>query len=84
MMHRLLTVVAALVAEHGPSREKISVAVAPGLRSCGSWALRHRFNSCGAHGLRGMWDFPGSGIKPLSPASADEFFTTEPSGKPLL
>ena len=52
--------------------------------SCGSQALKHRFKSCGAHGLHGMWDFPGSGIKPLSPASADEFFTTEPSGKPWL
>ena len=28
-----------------------------------------------------MWDLPGSGIEPISPALADEFFTTEPPGK---
>ena len=31
-----------------------------------------------------MWDLPGSGIKPKSPALAGRFFTTEPPGKPLL
>ena len=30
-----------------------------------------------------MWDPPGSGIKPSSPALAGRFFTTEPPGKPL-
>ena len=29
-----------------------------------------------------MWDLPGSGIKPVSPAVAGGFFTTEPLGKP--
>ena len=29
-----------------------------------------------------MWDLPGSGIEPMSPAAADGFFTTEPPGKP--
>ena len=28
-----------------------------------------------------MWDLPGSGIKPVSPARAGRFFTTEPPGK---
>ena len=28
-----------------------------------------------------MWDLPGSGIKPVSPARAGSFFTTEPPGK---
>ena len=28
-----------------------------------------------------MWDLPGSGIKPVSPALADGFFTTESPGK---
>ena len=28
-----------------------------------------------------MWDLPGPGIKPLSPALAGGFLTTEPSGK---
>ena len=30
-----------------------------------------------------MWDLPGSGIKPVSPALAGEFFTTELPGKPI-
>ena len=28
-----------------------------------------------------MWDPPGSGTEPVSPALADRFFTTEPPGK---
>jgi len=31
-----------------------------------------------------MWDLPGPGIEPTSPALAGGFFTTEPSGKPSL
>ena len=54
------------------------------LSSWGSWALEHRFSNCGpgAQMLRGVWDLPGSGIEPVSPASSGWFFTTEPSGKP--
>ena len=29
-----------------------------------------------------MWDFPRSGMEPVSPALAGGFFTTEPPGKP--
>ena len=29
-----------------------------------------------------MWDLPGPGIEPVSPALAGRFFTTEPRGKP--
>ena len=29
-----------------------------------------------------MWDLPGSGIEPESPAWTGGFLTTEPSGKP--
>ena len=32
--------------------------------------------------LRSMWDLPGAGIEPVSPALADGFFTTEPPEKP--
>ena len=32
--------------------------------------------------LRGTWDLPGPGIKPMSPALAGRFLTTEPPGKP--
>ena len=57
-----------------------------GFSSCGSWALRHRPSSCGARALLlcSMWDLPGSGIKPISPALAGKFFTTEPPGKPSM
>ena len=60
-----------------------SVVVARGLSSCGSWALEHRLSSCGALAqlLRGMWDLPGPGIEPVSPALAGGFLTTAPPGK---
>ena len=44
-----------------------------GLGSCSTWAQL----------LCGMWDLPGSGIEPVSPALAGGFFTTKPPGKPL-
>ena len=31
-----------------------------------------------------MWDLPGLGIEPMSPALAGGFFTTEPPGKPRI
>ena len=42
------------------------------LSSCGSWAQL----------LCGMWDLPGPGLEPVSPASAGGFSTTAPPGKP--
>ena len=61
-----------------------SVVVACGLSSCVSWALEHRLSSCGtwAQLLCGMWDLPGPGIEPVSPALAGGFLTTVPPGKP--
>ena len=52
--------------------------------SCGSHALELRLSSCGARAQlsRGMWDLPGSGIEPMSPALTGGFFTTEPPGRP--
>ena len=40
------------------------------LSSSSSWPLEHRLSSCGAQAqlLCGMWDLPGSGIKPMSAA----------------
>ncbi|KAJ8782908.1 hypothetical protein J1605_009516 [Eschrichtius robustus] len=35
-----------------------------------------------SHLLRGMWDLPGPGFEPVSPALADGFLTTVPAGKP--
>ena len=32
--------------------------------------------------IHSMWSLPGSGIKPVSPVLAGEFFTTEPPRKP--
>ena len=46
---------------------RASVVVACGLSSCGSRALELRLSNCGAQAylLRGMWDLPGPGLKPL-------------------
>ena len=65
-----LTVVAPLVSEHR-------------LRSCSWRALEHRPSSSGARPqlLHGLWDFPGPGTEPVSPALAGRFFTTQPPGK---
>ena len=52
--------------------------------SCGSRALERRLSSCGTRAqlLCGMWDLPGPGIEPVSPALAGGFLTTAPPGKP--
>ena len=59
-------------------------AVAHGLSSCGSWAPERRPSSCGARVqlLRSMWDPPGPGLEPVSPALAGGFSTSAPPGKP--
>ena len=43
----------------------------------------HRLSRCGAWAqlLRGMWDLPGSGMEPVSPALAGKFLSTVPPGK---
>ena len=43
-----------------------------------------RLSSCGSRAqlLRGMWDLPGPGLEPVSPALAGRFSTTAPPGKP--
>ena len=51
------------------------------LQSTGSRAWAEQWGAR-AQLLLGTWDLPGSGIKPVSPALAGEFFTTEPAGKP--
>ena len=57
--------------------------------SCGDWSLlvaEHGLCSTGSfvveHRLSCSLDLPRPGIKPVSPALAGEFFTTEPPGKP--
>ena len=55
-----------------------------GLSSCGSRVLESRLGSCGARAQLplGMWDLPGPGLEPMSPALAGGFLTTVPPGKP--
>ena len=44
----------------------------------------HSLSSCGSRVelLRGTWGHPGPGVKPVSPALASGFFTSQPPGKP--
>ena len=53
-----------------------------GSSSCSSWALEHRLRSCGTWALLllGMWNLPGPGIEPESPALAGGLDTTESPG----
>ena len=57
-----------------------------GFSSCGTWAPERRLSSCGAQAewLRGMWDLPGPGLEPVSPALAGRFLTTAPPGKSVI
>ena len=43
-----------------------------------------RLSNCGSRAqlLRSMWDLPGPGLEPVSPALAGRFSTTAPPGKP--
>ena len=61
-----------------------SIVAAQGLSGCVSWALEHKLNSYSlwARLLHGTWDLSGSGIKPVPPALAGGFLTSEPSGSP--
>ena len=65
---------------------RASVVAARGLSSCGSRVLERRLSSRGAWAqlLWGVWDLPGSGLKPVSPALAGGFLTTVPPGKPSV
>ena len=58
---------------------------APGHTGFSNCSVRTQLNSCGACAqlLHSIRDLPRSGIKPVSPALADGFPTTEPPGKPL-
>ena len=57
-----------------------------GFSSCGSRALEHRLSSCGTWAwlLRGLWDLPGPGLEPVSPALAGKLSTSAPPGKPSI
>ena len=72
-----------LVGRHGLQGAQASVVAVFGLSNCGFQAIEHRLNSYGtwAQLLPGIWDLPGSGIKPVSSALEGGFFTTEPPAK---
>ena len=65
---------------------KASGVAAFGLRSCSSQALERRLNSCGCRGLVAPQRVGSSQTsdKPVSPALAGQFSTTEPPGKPYF
>ena len=63
-----------VIVEHGVSVRGLQylwLSVEHRLSSCGMWALL----------LRGMWDLPGPGLEPVSPALAGGFLTSAPLGK---
>ena len=65
------------IAVRGPLTITASLVVEHRLQTC-------RLSSCGSRAqlLRGMWDLPRPGLKPMSPALAGRFSTTVPPGKP--
>ena len=67
------------IAVRGP----LTVAASP---VAGHRLQTHRLSSCGsrAQSLRGMWDLPGPGLEPVSPALAGGLPTPVPPGKPLF
>ena len=83
VVHGLLIVVASRCRARALGARASAVA-ACGLSSCVSQALERRLSSCGtwAQLLRGMWDPPGPGLEPVSPALAGRLPTTAPPGKP--
>ena len=56
-------------------------------RALGTWATPVAAHWLSSYGIQAylscrVWDLPGPGIKPMSPALAGWFFTTKPPGKP--
>ena len=77
----LLTAVVSLVAEH-----RLQARGLQQLWHVGSVIVARRLSSCGALALllRSMWDLPGPGLEPVSPALAGRFLTTASPGKSLF
>ena len=70
-------------------RGPLFIAVRGPLTIAASLVAEHRLQTLrlGSFGsraslLRGMWDLPGPGLEPVSPALAGRFSTTAPPGKP--
>ena len=72
----LLIVVTSLVAEHRLLGAWALVLAAYEL-SCGTWSLGHRLSSCSTWTLlHCMYNLPGPGIEPVSPALSGGFSST--------
>ena len=80
----VLIVVASVISECRLLGMRASTVLAGGLSGSGSQVLEHRLSSRSTLDLLflSMWDPLGPGIKPISPALAGGFFTTDPPGKP--
>ena len=67
------------IAVRGPLTITASLVVEHRLQTC-------KLSNCGSRAqlLRGMWDPPRPGLKPVSPALAGRFSTTAPPAKPHL
>ena len=65
-----------LIAVRGPLTIAVSLVAEHRLQTC-------RLSNCGSRAqlLHGMWDPPGPGLKPVSPALAGRLSTTAPPGK---
>ena len=66
-----------LIALHGPLTIAASLVAEHRLQM-------RRLSNCGSRAqlLHGMWDLPGPGLEPVSPALAGRFLTTVPPGEP--
>ena len=71
-------VAASLAVEPGPRVRRLQQLQLPGSKAQAQ-QLRPSIRL-----LCGIWDLPRSGIKPVSPALAGRFLTTEPLGKPNI
>ena len=65
-VHGFLILVASLITEHGLQSIWTSVVSS-------TWVSEHGLSSC-APSFDGMWDLPGPGIKPMSPALAGKLY----------
>ena len=65
------------IAVHGPLTITASLVAEHRLQT-------RRLSNCGSRAqlLHGMWNLPGPGLEPVSPALAGGFLTTVPPGKP--
>ena len=60
------------------------IAVRGPLTIAASLVAERRLSICGSRAqlLRGIWDLPGPGLEPVSPALAGRLSSTAPPGKP--